>query len=132
MVAFLRNNANNGTGIDGVVYEGTVARRIAVGEVAGIGNLTRVSSDGLPGMNRVDTLTSQYAIQVKHTSGSGTLHLSSLGGSTEAGTQYLDDLTQQAASRGKVPAIIYNNSVGATLRAEADMRGIELIRVPSE
>lgn len=52
MVRFLRSNCNNPNGIDGAIYEATVARRILDGQVPSSGSLQRISADGLPNANR--------------------------------------------------------------------------------
>lgn len=129
MVAFLRHNRNNAGGIDGAVYESTVARRILNDEVPGVGALQRVSQDGLPGSNRIDTITSTLAIQVKFKSAAGNFTPSGICGSGGVcGAAYLDELQAQAAVLSRSPALMLNREANATLRQLCDDRGI-LIRV---
>jgi len=125
MVRFIRNNRNNTDGIEGVIFEGTAGRRIADGELPELGGLARVSADGLPDANRLDTLTNTHAIQVKFSS-NNPITPSRICGSqgTVCGEAYLDDLKRQADGFGLTPTLITNNPINQTLQAQLDARGI--------
>ncbi len=47
MITFLRNNRNNANGIDGAIFEGSVARKIKTGQVNSSGDIIKVSNDGI-------------------------------------------------------------------------------------
>lgn len=130
MVQFFRNNRNNANGIDGVIYESTVARRIRAGEVPGSGSLQRVSHDGIPGANRIDTTTDSLAIQVKHRRAEdGVFTPSDFGGSVAGALEYLDQLRDQAIRLDKQPAVVTNRSINGDLQSMLTERGIVWIQV---
>jgi len=124
MIQFLRNNYNNTNGINGVIYESTFARRVVNGEVGGAGALERVSADQISGANRIDTITGNWAVQVKHKANQQ-LGLSDLS-NTVSGQQYLDEMVEQAGMLGRAPVLVTNGGVTAPLRDALDQRGIDL------
>lgn len=148
LVTFVRNNRNNATGVDGVIFEVTAARRIRSGELAAAGGLTRVSADGLPDANRLDTLSANWAIQVKHQRSESHIGVGSFGGSDalpesawppgwsaangpyRAWMQYLDQLATQSAQLQRFPAIIINRNPTPELQAALQLRGIAMSIIP--
>jgi len=132
MVTFLRNNRNNANGIDGCIYESTVARRIVDGEVPGVGALQRVSNDGLPNANRIDTTTNTHAIQVKHkTDPSAVFNPSDICGSSGSvcGDAYLAELRAQAQSIPRSPMLITNRPISPNLQLLLQQHGIQHLQM---
>ena len=115
-VKFLKNNADNASGIDGCIYESTVARRLKNGEVVGSGQLTRYANDGVSGQNKIDVISDHWAAQIKHkTTVPPNYGISQLGDISEA-TTYLDELRSQAAALNKTPVFITNCPITAGLQ----------------
>jgi len=133
-VTFLKNNAGNAGGMDGCVFESTVANTIQSGGLAtidgqAVGTLTRVSGDGLDGAMKVDTVTDAFAIQVKHkTTVPPNFGLAQLGGGDTA-LAYLDALATQAAGMSKTLALVTNCPITSTLASELASWGIKWAQV---
>lgn len=123
-----------------------MAKRILDGELPGSGNLARVSADGLPNLNRIDTTTSNWAIQVKHQRDSGNMGVSSFGSSNalpqsewppgwtlEANgpyrgwMQYFDQMVVQAGA-GRIPCVVLNRNPTPALESALFERGI-IVRI---
>lgn len=121
-ITFLNNNKTNANGIDGAIYEGTVAKSIKEGGVPNSGELVRISNDGIPGMNRIDTTTDSWAIQIKHkTTYPPNYGVGNLGGS-ESAAAYLDDLVQQSGSL--TPVFVTNSPITGPFQDLLDSKGI--------
>ncbi len=132
-VAFLRNNRNNLTGIDGAIHESTVARKIRTGEVATIdgqpvGNLTRVSGDGMEDMEKIDTVTDSFAIQIK-TQQTGNAGIGVLGDSIIEAQDYCRELGREADVLHKTPALITNAPLTEDLMDLLESNGIKWLVV---
>lgn len=133
-VTFLKNNASNAPGVDGCIFEGTVAGSIKSGalvEIEGqaVGSLVRVSGDSIPGAMKVDTVTGNFALQVKHkTTVPPNFGIGELGGGDDA-LAYLDALKDQALAMGKTPALITNCPITAPLANELTLRGIKWAQI---
>lgn len=129
MVQYSRNNANNAAGVDGAVFEGTVAPKIALLEVPQSGAITRVSHDGLPNANVVDTTTVTNAIQIKHNSDAGHFTPSEIRNNSLSGADYLDALRAQASALALQPTLITNRPISGPLSDLLAARGIHWIQV---
>lgn len=117
----------------GVIHESTVARKIHTGEVTtidgqSIGNLTRISNDGIDGLNRIDTVTDNFAIQIK-TKQTGNVGTGVLGDSIQEAQAYCSQLVQQAASLNKTPALITNAALTQNLIDLLNSNGIKWLVV---
>ncbi|MFG0292794.1 MAG: hypothetical protein ACF8MJ_06520 [Phycisphaerales bacterium JB050] len=128
-LVFLRNNRSNSNGIEGAIYESTVARAIQRGDLEDFGDLIRVSADGLPGANRIDTITTTHALQIKHRMAAGNYPLSALAGSAQESRAYLDDLALQALVQNRLPVLVLNRPASPSLVQELESRGIMLIEL---
>lgn len=128
MVTYYRNNYNNLTGFDGCIFESTFSRRSLDGELPFGGALNEVSADGLPGLNRIDTLTSNWAVQVKYKN-SGAYQLSDFTGTAVGGEAYLDQMVIQATQAGRIPVLVTNRPIGVNLQNALDARNIEWQRI---
>jgi hypothetical protein len=124
---FISDNVDNVNGIDGAIFEAQVAAAIRSGaDLAEAGKLQRVSADGLPNLNKIDTGTEFWGIQIKHKSGPGNFGLSDLNqGSVEANIAYLQALKEQALSNGLKPALITNKPLTDEFLDQLDEMGIE-------
>lgn len=130
MVRFLRNNANNANGVDGAIYEATIGKRMLTGEIPALGILQRISADGLPNANTVDTLSSQFAIQVKSKRDVGAHFVpSDLGNASQTSSEYLDTLAAQANLFTRQPCLVTNRPINPTLQDMLSSRGITWIQV---
>ena len=81
--------------------------------------LRAVVAVGLPGANRIDTLSDQYAIQIKHKTGAGNIIASRICGSsgTVCGEDYLEQLREQAFdSERRLPMLITNRPISQGLQ----------------
>lgn len=124
LVAYYGNNAPNTSGIHGCVFESTGGRRLRLGEVAGAGALQRVSADGIPGLNRIDTLTENWAVQIKYKA-NGNMTLANLNPqdhTAAGGLLYLDQMVAQAGARQ--PVLMTNGPIGQGLSADLAARNI--------
>jgi hypothetical protein len=125
-VTFLKHNSTNPNGIDGAIFESTVALEIKKGNVPESGDLLRISQDGIPGRNKIDTMTSNWAIQIKHkktfppnfslkhiTGGEATLRL----------------IAEQATNARRRAILITNCPITASLQDLLDEFSISWVRV---
>jgi hypothetical protein len=82
----------------------------------------------LPDLHRIDTLTSNWAVQVKYKS-SGAYQLSDFTGSAAGGEAYLDQMVTQATQAGRIPVLVTNRPIGVNLQNALDARNIEWQRI---
>ena len=115
-IQFIQRNVYNASVIDGCIYDSTVARRLKNAEIPGAGQLTRYANDGVSGQNKIDAITENWAMQIKHkTTVPPNYGVSELGGSDDA-IAYLDALRAQAAGLGKTPVFVTNCPITGPLQ----------------
>lgn len=136
MLANLRANANNQSGVRGAVFESTVAYKGLVGMAPDIGQptlLSRLYDDtGVGIMHKIDFITDQYCIQVKRTSGD-VLYPSAVrgyvNGELVTGSDYIANFVEQCIEVGLPPCLVSNANANAGLQDILSQWGVVFIRV---
>ena len=88
-----------------------------------------MSADGLPGANRIDTITTTHALQIKHRMAAGNYPLSALAGLAQESPVYLDDLALQALVQNRLPVLVLNRLASPSMVQELESKGIMLIEL---
>jgi hypothetical protein len=122
-VDFVRRSGDNASGIDGAIYESTVARAVKEGNVPGSGGLQKIAADGAEETRKIDAVTEVWAIQAKHKA-DGNLTLG------DVSESYLDELATQAANAQRRPVLVTNTTLSDGLAAACGTRAIHFVTIP--